>query len=455
MKTRNPKREKEVPAQAKQFKFRRDATIGSADAETDERFLGKCFVSTGDLDALLDCSDPKRIVVGRTGAGKSALLKVIKDSEENVIDLPPETLSLNYVANSDVIQFFEAAGVKLDIFYSLLWRHVFAVELLKKKYHITNESSKSTFLEKMAYLFKRDKHKERAIRYLEEWGEKFWQETEYRIKEFTTKLESELRASVGEKLPGISLDASAANRLTADQKQEVIHKGQRIVNEVQIRDLNEVINLLADEIFTDPQHRYYVTIDRLDENWVEERLRYKLIRALIETIRSFQRIRSVKIVVALRLDLIERVIKATRDAGFQEEKYESLYLRIRWTKNQLEELLDKRIAVLVREQYTTHAARLRDILPDRINSKAAVDYILDRTLLRPRDAILFINACLERAEGRPALTATLISDAEADYSRKRLRSLADEWSGTYVHLGQYANLLEGRTYPFIENPVND
>ena len=56
------------------FTFRKHATIGAAAAEEDAKFLSECFVDTGDLEVLLDCSDRRRIILGRTGAGKSALL---------------------------------------------------------------------------------------------------------------------------------------------------------------------------------------------------------------------------------------------------------------------------------------------------------------------------------------------------------------------------------------------
>jgi hypothetical protein len=56
------------------YVFRRNSSVGAMDAESDEKFLRDCFFDTGDLPALVDCGDPKRIVVGRVGAGKSALL---------------------------------------------------------------------------------------------------------------------------------------------------------------------------------------------------------------------------------------------------------------------------------------------------------------------------------------------------------------------------------------------
>ncbi|QBQ55834.1 hypothetical protein [Nitrosococcus wardiae] len=121
-----------------EYVFKRHINIGAADAEEDQKYLRSCFVDTGDLHILRDCDDPKRVITGRTGVGKSALLRQLSDLEDHIIELPPETLSLNYISNSNILNFFENAGVKLDVFYQLLWRHVFTVELLRHKYGINH-----------------------------------------------------------------------------------------------------------------------------------------------------------------------------------------------------------------------------------------------------------------------------------------------------------------------------
>ena len=80
------------------FVFRKNDDIGAAGAEDDERFLTECFVDTGDLSVLLDCENPRRVVVGRTGAGKTALLTAIASKRQNIIVLSPHALSLNFIA---------------------------------------------------------------------------------------------------------------------------------------------------------------------------------------------------------------------------------------------------------------------------------------------------------------------------------------------------------------------
>ncbi len=90
-----------------QFRFRKSDNIGSAEAESDEAYLSDCFVDTGELDVLRDFNDTKRILVGRTGAGKSALLRMLAAREDHVIELKPENLALNYLANSSVLRFLK------------------------------------------------------------------------------------------------------------------------------------------------------------------------------------------------------------------------------------------------------------------------------------------------------------------------------------------------------------
>ncbi|QKJ67963.1 ATPase [Deefgea piscis] len=427
--------------------FKRNSSIGAADAESDSKFLVNCFVDNGDLEVLQDCQNPKRIVVGRTGAGKSALLSYLKEIEPHVIELMPESLALNYISNSDVIKFFESAGVNLDVFYQLLWKHVFTVELLKKHFKISQYGN-DNFLNFLGGIFKKDKKKERGMMYLQQWGSEFWQETEYRIKEFTTKLEADLKSSLGSEFGGVKFGADAARKMSDEMKAEVVHKAQKVVNQVQIRELMEVIALLSDDVFNDHQKRYFITIDRLDENWVDERLRYKVIRALIETVRVFQKIKSVKIVISIREDLLLRVFEKTRDSGFQEEKYDAMFLRVRWKSAQLKKLVDSRVSYLVREQYTKRDVLFDDVFPSEIRKVKSFDYMAERTLYRPRDIIAFTNECLELCEGKASVPPSMVQDAEAKYSRGRLNSLADEWYSDFPNLSSYAQILNGRNYSF-------
>lgn len=437
-----------------QFRFRRNDTIGTPDAEHDEKFLTECFVDTGDLAVLRSCEDAKRIVVGRTGAGKSALLKKLAEYEENVIRLEPSDLSLSYFANSEVLRFFTEAGTNLDPFYQLLWKHVIAVELIRRKFHITNETTQQSFFQKLHSYFSRNKAKEEAIAYLRKWGSNFWNETEFRVKEVLEKIEEELRSSMKGSTSVLRLESGAAQKLSAEERHEVVTRGARAVTQIQVSALSNVLTLLEEEIFNDRQEAYFVIIDDLDTGWVEDELKYKLIRALVETVRAFKKVQRVKIVTALRLDLLQRVIAATKDSGFQSEKYESMYLTLRWTAEQLTDIVDQRLAYLVKQRYTSKPVRLQDLFPQKIHQVPFSKFLCDRTFLRPRDAILLINECLKGAEQKNHITVQMVSDAEAAYSEKRKISLQEEWSGVFPCVNKYLEVLTRRPNIFLVSELS-
>ena len=180
--------------------------------------------------------------------------------------------------------------------------HIFVVEILKHRFHITEET-RTSFVTKLWELIPKNRQHERAIDYLKSYGESFWKDTDARVKEVTSTFERELTGTIGVAAPNIGgLNAAAACKLTEEQRAEVVNRAQEVVNRVQIAELSHVIELLDEVLLTDTQQRYFIVIDRLDEDWVEDRLRFRLIRALIETTLDFTCVHNVKVIVALRND---------------------------------------------------------------------------------------------------------------------------------------------------------
>jgi len=286
-----------LAAKPQGFRFRKTDNIGAPGAEEDAEYLKTCFVDTGDLGRFADPTDRHVIVLGRTGAGKTALLQRLRqECEDRVIEIKPDNLALTYIANSNVLNFFTEIGINLDPFYKLLWRHVFTVEILTRFFdqHPYAEETRSIF-DKLRGLFshttREDADLRQSVDYLEDWGKSFWNETEYRVKEITKKVEDELRRSLetalGGDTVGLDVDLSRAKKLSEEQRVEVINRGQEVVSKAQVRDLHQVFSLLQ-KVLSDKQKKaYYIIIDGLDTNWVEERLRYKLIMGLIMTAREF------------------------------------------------------------------------------------------------------------------------------------------------------------------------
>ena len=120
------------------IKIKSDMVVGSPDAETDN-ILNDVFVDNGSFDALVNMNNPKCIIIGRTGTGKSALIKRINESEKYVKFIDPERMSLSFLSNSTILTYLRSEGVNLNFFYKLLWKHVFIVEIIKlyRSRHVT------------------------------------------------------------------------------------------------------------------------------------------------------------------------------------------------------------------------------------------------------------------------------------------------------------------------------
>lgn len=427
-----------------QFVFIKHDNVGAAAAENDTQYLSDCFVDTGDITFLQDRNNPKRIIVGRTGAGKSALLYHLRQSSDNVIQLSPHDLSLNFIATNKVLAFFEEAGVNLSPFYVLLWKHLLVVELIKNKYQIRDESSYKNFTRTIsAIVRKKDRNKELALDYFEKWGDKFWLTTEERIHELTSRVEESLTTGINGKLAGISLNAEGAKKLSLEQRKEIKEHGLDAVSRVQIRELENMLTVLEENIFDDSKNPYYVEIDMLDEDWADDRIKFKLIRSLIDVVNRFKRLSNVKIILAIRHDLLYKVHHLESVAGFQEEKFKALYLNLKWEKTELEKLVELRINKLIKRSYTKGIVCFKDVFTEHVDSEDTFDYMLERTFYRPRDIIMFINECLELCSGKPKITATIIKEAENTYSQERLQSLSYEWKAILPDLEHTSRLLFG------------
>lgn len=408
------------------------------------------------LNKLLDPYDNSSIIRGRTGVGKSALLHMVMNHAYKCRQLDPNDISIRFLEQSDIIAFFEALNVNLDMFYKILWRHILIMELLKLRHDIRSETDTNNFFSGIMSRLKKDEVKKKAIEYFREWGDKFWIDTDAHLKEITRKLEQDTKASIGGELKGVALNAEYAKKLTEEQILDVKKRAMEVVSGLQIKKLNEILALLADYSFDDPQKKYFIIIDQLDENWAENETRYKFIRALIEEIKVFRKIKNIKIIVALRLDLLRSVFNLTRGSGFQEEKYESYILDIKWTPEQLTELVQKRVSEVYRRQYTRENVKIQDIFPKPKGGPTGLtplEYIIERTLLRPRDVLQYVNECFSIALDRERISWGTIQKAESAYSQKRLRSLKEEWGDIYPSFEETVEILRNLPDRFSRNEI--
>lgn len=422
-----------------------DTNIGNSSAEADDEFLFQCFFDHPALVALQDMESSKLFASGRTGSGKTAIIRMINKNNENVSEIDLNELALEYVANSDIIRFLNALDVDLDLFYQALWKHVFCIEYIRMKFSVEDENKSRNIFMSISDFFKRDPRKAAAIQYLKDWENKFWITMDENIKEITEGMEKSINAEFGSEIDKFRTRAGYARSLSREKKSMLVDRAKKVVNSKLLTDLAKVMDLLREyEQDKRNQRRHYILIDRLDEKWVDERIRYSLIRALIECLRSFRKFTDLKVIVSIRSDVLERVIQENNEAGFQREKYDDYFLRIRWSKDQLRELVEKRINYLFRRKYSSDNIFFSDIFDKKVGNKDSFDYICERTLMRPRDVISFVNLCLSHAQGRPNVNQSVIKSVESEYSRIRLQALIEEWQSAFPSISVAFKLLSGR-----------
>ena len=419
-------------------------SIGNNEAEADDQYLISCFLDHPAYADVVEIGSPKMFLLGRTGAGKTAILRMIEHQEENVSNIDLHDMSMNYIANSDILRFIQSIGFDLDLFFQVLWKHVLCIEIIRLRYSIQNESDSKNIFTAIENFFSRDQRKKEAIKYLKKWEGKFWITMDVNIKDITEYFEKELSAEFSAEIKKFMTKAGTSKKVSESQKKELVSRAKKIVNEKLLIELNRVMELLAEYETKTKYNNCYILIDRLDEKWVDENIRFTLIRALIESLKKFRKIRYVKIIVAMRPDVIERVVLENKDLGFQREKYDDYFLSIVWQKSQLFDLVQKRINQLYRKRYTSENIFFKDIFPLSVGRIDPFDYLLERTLYRPRDIISFINKCLFHAQGKTEVSPKIIKEAEADYSQNRMQALVQEWKSAFPSLSIILKLFSGR-----------
>ena len=416
-------------------------TIGSPAAETDDEFLFNCFVDSSTVENCLKVDAPGMIVAGRTGAGKTAILMHVEREAENAITIDPIDMSMSYVSNSDELNFLHAIGADLDLLFQVLWRHVLCIEFIRKRWSVEDEvKSKMIFTRLYEKFFLRARDR-KAIEYLRAWEEKFWITMDQNIKEMTEKIESKISAEMGAEVHKFKTRGQYEKQLGVEKKSELVARSKKIINSEQLAELTRVIEVLAEQAQDDRMNTYYILIDKLDEKWVDDGIRFRLIRALIESLKVFRRITNLKILVALRSDVLERVVQELNDLSFQREKFESYFVQIHWNRNQLRTLVEKQLEHLFKRQYTGGPIGFSDVFTNKVGRQDPFDYLVDRTLMRPRDIIAFVNQCLGNADGHYQVTASMIQKAEGEYSRTRREAMESEWLSAFPTVKKVLNLI--------------
>lgn len=408
--------------------FRRDMEIGNLSAEADQFFLDTCFIQTPEYQEIKDYDNRKMIILGRTGAGKTALLNKAKEDADVVVDIKPNIFVLQYIDNVPFIRQLKEEKINLEVFYKFLWLHEIVSNIVKNFFNYYNKN----YLAELCG-FSSDADRIRQLKnYVKQYDDVFFAEgTKEKI---TNQLEAKLESEMGFKN-----FAKIASSLTESQKREIQAKTSQYVSKTQINQLKNLISILKEYFEHNKQKKILVTIDNLDENWTDEESKYKLINSLLDTIRFFIGIPNVKILIAMRNDLLSKTVEVSNR---QNEKDESYTIKLNWSKDTLTSLIDKRLQYLFEFKYKKNSKiSFKHIFNCFISETEGYNYILERTMMRPRDVISFVNLCIKQADGEAHITPLNIVNAEKLYCDERLSALKHEWHTLYPNVECYIKAI--------------
>ncbi|REG83753.1 P-loop ATPase, Sll1717 family [Marinomonas pollencensis] len=428
------------------YKFRSDDTIGNLDAESDS-FLSSCFLESNVYKILANFENnmdfTKRIIVGRTGSGKTALLKQIKEDHriKKTNEIEAESTVFEHIKNNVFISQLTDEKIDLRVFYKSLWVHV----LLTKIIETIDTDRFMDLLKKPLSTIKKRYNIELAKDYIESFSNGFFNDNI--ISEMTDRMQNDLKASFS--ISGIGISGGTSS----DTSQKIQRETSRYVSSELLKKQKEIIKIIEDEFSNEHQIKIVISIDDLDKSWLSSsEIRYDFINALLDAFKELVNVKSVKILISIRTDIMMGIYKNNLR---QEEKDKAFILPIKWSRQEISEILDKRINHLIKHRYQSKSdVSFSDVFSFPIKNTTVDNYILDRTMLRPRDAIDFINICLSNSDGLNEMDENLVLRSEEEFYTSRKQALVKEWISLYPHIKDYIDgisFLLNSNFTILEN----
>ena len=394
-------------------------SFGAPAAERDiNQGLLQYFVESDLFNQLV--TRKRTLILGNRGAGKSALFKVFADRERKkgslVLELAPENYSYEILSQQMAK---EAQGSwKKQGAYAAAWKYLIYVRIMKE---ITNSGPRlKTGSAAKLYNYMRDNFQ----------GEQ------------TNPVG--LLISYLKRIEGIKIGSYEAS---VKMRQLV-----RLYNLEEINDLIPAINEVCEK------RTVAVMVDELDRGWDASEDAKAFVAGLVQAALSINdKHRHLCVFVSLRRELYDSIPSLYEDA----QKYRDVMQTVTWDEENLLSLAAKRI-----RHTAPGTAQLSD--RDAWNSVFAetlqyrksnsFNYIVDRTLYRPREIIQFCTATLEETRNTNSplpIDYHTISHCEVSYSAERAKDIAAEYRFQYPGLQSIFEAFRGKSYSWTRNDLEE
>ena len=397
----------------------KDLNFGVPAAERDED-LFSCFVSSEAYSNLQ--AGKKYIILGNRGSGKSALFLKLAQEERLknniVVELAPEDYSYELLSET-MKKESEGAWAKQGA-YSASWKYLIYVTVMKQLL-INGQVIKGGPGSKI-YIYLRDNHKG------------------------VEKSPIDLMISYLKRLEGVKVGNYEAKL-----------KARELKNLYNLEEINtlipEIDNVLRNK-------KVIVLIDELDKGWDASEDAIAFVAGLFQAAISINnQMNNVKVIMSLRKELYDNIPTLYEDA----QKVRDIIEEIVWDETSLLELIARRIAknnqVLSRLSfYERWNLIFAEVLQYR--QTKSFNYIVDRTLYRPREIIQFCNDIIDHIRRKMfsnvlPLDYKQITEAEYSYSESRLKNICAEYRFQFPGLQSIMETFRGKSYNYTKELLED
>jgi len=391
----------ELLKEAKQLKRRktvtlRDLDFGPVAAEKDFD-LPRYFVETPYYKRAQ--RGDRTLFLGRRGSGKTAMFLVLSEDlitpNNVVVKIAPRDYELLRLEGFLAAKFSTAHW---QFVYGSIWRNVLLMEVVQAVIEHQQQHPDLPISNTLGKL----------VEFHGEYGELF-------DLSFTERL-----TYIIEQLQQLTPDSQI------DKNREQV---EQTLKSLRFREVEGILKEFVRE------KRVYVLIDHLDDSWSTENEQTCLLLAAL--IHEADRLNTyltpgLRTIVFLRNDIFD-VVKL-KDSEVDKRSIDV----IQWNRTLLMEVIARRIAIAkgLRLEDRTAEEAWYDVFCKQVGEEDTIAYILDRTLLRPRDVLQFCNRCLEEAQNQKHdyVQEDDVLRAEESYSEDKTFDLYREYNISHPDL---------------------
>jgi hypothetical protein len=379
-------------------------TLGASSAENEFQKLGEYYLETDEFKRAL--RGEVQVVLGRKGAGKTALFfqlrdRLREDKENVVLDLKPEGFQL--IKFKELVLDYLSEGTK-EHTITAFWEYLLLLEICHKLLqkdkvvHLRDHRIYSQYID-LAATYDTDEYISEG-----DFAE--------RMLKLIQRISDDFKADKGNLQERL-------HRMNNEEVTELIYK----------HDINALRSQMSN--YLKYKKALWILFDNLDKGWPPQGVSPNdvltlrcLIDAMVKLLRALRRQGiPTNCIVFIRNDVFENLIEITPDRG----KISSAL--VDWSDPELLlELLRRRFISSGIPAGTPFDSIWRTICVSHIKGEETAHYMVDRCLMRPRSLIEFLRFCRSHAVnmGHTKIELEDIEQGEEQYSTQLVNDLSYE-----------------------------